>query len=145
EVGFRTYSQYGFNRFKKRTVHYGIMSVKLPRKLPNVVFDSLKHQRRQFRIVFDGKQHISLEGNFNKYFATYFGTDYTIDDLSFITPEVMEALITASDYDIEIVHDSLLLFGQVDSDPAEQLEEMNKALHLIRKKLLHNILSYRDE
>lgn len=145
EVGFMAHGQTGLYRLRKRMVHYGVMSITLPRKLPNVVFDSLKHQKRQFRLIFDPKQHISLEGNFDKYFATYFGTDYTIDDLSFITPEVMEALIAADAYDIEIVHDKLLLFGPVADDPAAQLKDMTTDLHFIRKKLLNNILTYRDE
>lgn len=145
EVGFHAYGHKRHNRFKQELVHYGVMSVKLPRRLPNIVFDSLDHQKRQFRIVFDENQRISLEGNFDHYFATYFGNGYIIDDLSFITPEVMEALITAREYDIEIVHDSLLLFGPVSTDPETQLIAMNKALKRIRKKLLNNILTYRDE
>lgn len=145
EVCFKTYGHNGRQKLKQKTVHYGVMSVKLPRRLPNVVFDSLKHQKRQFRIIFEGNQRISLEGNFDHYFATYFGKGYIIDDLSFITPEVMEALITAQDYDVEIVHNSLLIFGPLDTDPARQLREMSSALQLIRKKLLNNILTYRDE
>lgn len=145
EVAIEAYGQTGLNRLNRQTVYYSVMSIKLPRKLPNVVFDSTRHQRRQFRVVFDPKQYIQLEGNFNKYFATYFGKGYAIDDLSFITPEVMEALITAQDYDIEIVRDSLLLFGPIAGDPAAQLNEMSQHIHLVRDKLLNNILTYRDE
>ncbi len=145
EVSFKARGQSGLGRLKKRLVHYSVMRVQLPRKLPNVVFDSLEHQRRQFRVVFDSKQYIQLEGNFNKYFATYFGNGYTIDDLSFITPEVMESLINAKNYDIEIVHNSLLLFGPIQSYPKVQIEDMSQAIKLIRKKLLNNILTYRDE
>lgn len=145
EVGFKTSGQRGLSRLKHRVVHYSVMRVTLPRKLPNVVFDSLEHQQRQFRMVFEGSQYIRLEGNFNKYFATYFGKGYTIDDLSFITPEVMEALLAARTYDIEIVHNSLLLFGQIQTDPQTQLQDMSQAIHTIRQKLLNNILTYRDE
>lgn len=145
EITFKASGQGKLNQFRKKTVYYGIMRMKLPRRLPNVVFDSIEHQHRQFRLVFDPKQNIQLEGNFNKYFATYFGNSYKIDDLSFITPEVMLALIAAKDYDIEIVHNSVLLFGQIQETPEAQLKEMSQKLHVIRKKLLNNILTYRDE
>lgn len=145
EIGFLAKAQSGPKKYRTKMVHYGVMSVKLPRKLPNVVFDSLKHQRRQFRVLFDPKQYIQLEGMFDKYFATYFHQEYTIDSLSFITPEVMEALIEADEYDIEIVHDRLLLFGPTKPDAQAQLEDMSKAVMRIRKKLLNNILTYRDE
>lgn len=145
EIGFKARGQYGLNRLKKRTIHYSVMRVELPRKLPNIVFDSLVHQRQQFRVVFEKKQYIQLEGNFNKYFATYFGASYTIDDLSFITPEVMEALLDAQQYDVEIVHNSLLLFGPIQSKPQAQLKDMCRIIVAIRESLLPNILTYRDE
>ena len=145
EISFKARGQTGLSRLKKQIVRYGIMHMKLPRELPNIVFDSNQHQHRQFRMVFESKQHIQLEGNFNKYFATYFGDGYTIDDLSFITPEVMMALIDAKDYDIEIVHGSLLLFGQIWEDPVAQLDDMRYKINIIREKLLNNILTYRDE
>lgn len=146
EVSFKARSrQFGLSWLKRRWIHYAIIRLELPRKLPNVVFDGLEHQKKQFRIVFESKQNIMLEGNFNKYFATYFGSGYTIDDLSFITPEVMEALIEARDYDIEIVHNSLLLFGPVEPNPESQLKEMSLLIKNIRTQLLNNILTYRDE
>ena len=145
EISFKARGQAGLNRFKKRRITYAVMHTSLPRKLPNVVFDSINHQRKDFRVVFDRAQRIQLEGNFNKYFATYFGIGYTIDDLSFITPEVMEALIDAHEYNIEIVHDNLLLFSQTRSDPEAELLAMSSSIQTIRKKLLNNIIVYRDD
>jgi len=145
EISFTVRGHTGFSHLRKRRITYAVMHARLPRKLPNVVFDSIDHQRKEFRIVFDRGQRIQLEGNFNKYFVTYFGHGYTIDDLSFITPEVMEALIDAHEYNVEIVHDSLLLFSQVQSDPETQVLAMSKAIRLIRKKLLNNIIAYRDD
>jgi len=145
EISFKASGQAGFSHLQKRRITYAVMHMKLPRKLPNVVFDSIDHQRKDFRVIFDRGQRIQLEGNFNKYFATYFGSGYTIDDLSFITPEVMEALIDAREYNVEIVHDNLLLFSQTQSDPEAQLLAMSTAIQRIRKKLLNNILAYRDD
>lgn len=145
EISFMARSQTGFIHLKKRRVTYAVMHTTLPRKLPNVVFDSIDHQRKEFRIVFDRAQRIQLEGNFNKYFMTYFGIGYTIDDLSFITPEVMEALIDAREYNVEIVHDNLLLFSQTRSDPEAQILAMSGAIQNIQKKLHNNITVYRDD
>lgn len=130
---------------KYQTVRYAIMAVKLPRKLPQVLFDSLKHQKRQFRLVFDQRQALRLEGSFEKHFTTYFPQQYQIDGLSFITPEVMEALVEADDYDFEIASDSLLMFGQLQDDPVAQITDMQQKILRVRDKLLHNILTYRDE
>jgi hypothetical protein len=145
KISFKARGQTGFSHLEKRKITYAVMYTGLPRKLPNVVFDSIDHQRKDFRIVFDRGQRMQLEGNFNKYFVTYFGYGYTIDDLSFITPEVMEALIDAREYNVEIVHDSLLLFSQVQSDPEAQILAMSNAIQIIRKKLLNNIVAYRDD
>lgn len=57
----------------------------------------------------------------------------------------MEALLVAHNYDIEIVHNSLLIFGQIQDDPEAQISEMSQCILIIRKKLLNNILTYRDE
>ena len=57
----------------------------------------------------------------------------------------MEALIDAREYNVEIVHDSLLLSCQVQSDPKAQILAMSKAIQLIQKKLLNNIVAYRDD
>jgi hypothetical protein len=120
------------------------MSVKLPRKLPHVIFDSKKSRGRQFRFFIDADQKHSLEGNFDQYFTTYFPKLYRVDSLSFITPDVMHAMIAASEYDIEILDDQLFIYGSLD-DPNQQIEAMALKIGAIKKELLDNILTYRDE
>ncbi len=144
DLKYATYLETRYGTYRKAVIYYGVMSTDLPRALPNVVFDSLKQRGRQFSTVFDKKQLHSLEGDFDQHFATYFARDYTIDSMSFITPDVMEALIEADDYDIEIVGKQLLIYGSM-YEPSLQLKEMSEKLGIIKKQLLDNILTYRDE
>lgn len=146
------YADFSYDIFKKTkygeyraiTVYYSVISTKLPRSLPRIFFDSFKARKRQFRLTFSGKQLHSFEGDFDKHFATYFPYNYHIDNLSFLTPEVLWALRAADDYDIEIVGDQLYLYGDL-RDPATQIPEMAAKLTEIKQKLLHNIVTYRDE
>ena len=144
DLEYAVYRQLKNGEYKEAKIFYAVISTVLPRKLPNVVFDSKKQRGRQFKTIFDSKQLHRLEGNFDNYFATYFAETYTIDSLSFITPDVMLALIDASDYDIEIVGDRLLMYGPVYA-PSLQVAEMAQKLAAIKKQLLDNILTYRDQ
>lgn len=146
------YCDFSYNYYRKMkhgeycagTVYYGVMFAKLPRKLPNVFFDSKKARGRQFRFTFKRNQRHSLEGNFDEYFATYFPDDYTIDSMSFISPDVMHALIDAAEYDIEIVGDIVCLYGPIYTNENDLLL-MSQKLVVIKSQLMENILTYRDE
>jgi hypothetical protein len=130
--------------YKSATVYYGIMSVTLPRDLPNIFFDSKLARGRQFRFEFDSSQCVKLEGDFNDYFVTYFPPQYSIDGLSIISPDVMLALEAAKDYDIEIQGNRVYLYGPL-YDVDQQLPDMFSKLQAIKKELLDNIVTYRDE
>ena len=137
------YQQVRSGEFKGAEVYYSAMSAKLPRILPNVFFDSKSERGRQFKAKFTKDQRHSLEGNFDTYFDTYFAEGYTLDSLSFITPDVMEQLIRASSYDIEIVQDRVLLYGPVFVD-ASMLQDMAAKLLAVQKELAENADTYRD-
>jgi hypothetical protein len=142
-----TYSIYQETRsgeYKQATIYYAVMAVELPRVLPNVLFDSKLDRRRQFKAVFAADQRHELEGDFNNYFDTYFAEGYTVDSLSFITPDVMQAMIAADDYDIEIVGNHLLLYGPV-LEAAAQLQEMSQKLVAIKQALQVTAADYRDD
>lgn len=123
--------------------NYGILSVKIPRKLPNVFFDSRQSFGNQFKHhISKGLVH-SLEGDFDHYFTTYFPKDYAIDSMSFITPEVMVSIRDAAEYDVEIFGDHIFLYGkQVTS--IGQLEDMRSKASSIKHSLMNNLLTYRD-
>ncbi len=144
ELSWSKYRHYKGGEYKSVEIFYGVMMAQLPRKLPNVFFDSLKARRRQFRLEFKKRQLASLEGDFDKYFATYFPENYAVDSMSFISPDVMWALKDAAAYDIEIVDDYVYIYGPLLSPPS-QLGEMSSKLLPIKKQLLDNIGTYLDE
>lgn len=141
---YSTYERTKYGDYKAADVYYGVMAAKLPRVMPNVFFDSKTGRGRQFKAQFVKQQRHSLEGNFDQYFDTYFSQGYTIDSLSFITPDVMEALIAASEYDIEIVGDQVLFYGPIYTDAA-RLDGMASKLLLVQSELAHNAQTYRDD
>lgn len=142
-----TYDLYQRSRngdYKTQRVYYAIMSATLPRKLPHIFFDSLKARKRQFRLEFARSQIYKFEGDFNESFAVYMPDSYKVDSLSFISPEVMLALRAADDYDIEIIGDQVMLLGSL-GDPKTQVPDMAAKLAAIKKELLDNIDTYRDD
>lgn len=138
------YEQTKNGEYKAAVIYYGVMAARLPRVMPNVFFDSKAERGRQFKAQFAANQRHSLEGDFDQYFDTYFVEGYTIDSLSFITPDVMLALEAASVYDIEIIDDQVLLYGPVYVD-ATRLDDMAAKLLAIQAQLAENARTYRDE
>lgn len=141
---YNIYHKMKGGEYHAATVYYGVLAVDLPRALPNVFFDSIKARHRQFRFHFARSQRHSLEGDFDKHFVTYFPPDYTIDSMSFISPDVMWALREAADYDIEIFEDRLFLYGPL-YEPTQEIPDMYRKAMEIKKQLLDNITTYRDE
>ncbi len=152
EVGKYTYADYAYEIYQRSkhgeyhtaTHYYSVIAAKLPRKLPHVLFDSLKSRKRQFRFMFAGNQLHNLEGDFNQHFAVYFPYEYHIDSLSFLAPDVLWAIRAADEYDIEIVGDAIYLFGS-QSDPDTQIKEMSEKLDEIMRALGRSLEIYRDE
>ena len=144
EYTFKSYSKTKHGRVDRTEYFYAIATFKLPRKLPNVLFDSKLTGGREFKALLDDSQKHSLESVFGNYFDTYFHEDYTIDSLSFITPEVMEAIMEAKEYDVEIHGEYLYLYNELENMP-KQLLQMKTFGEKIYKKLENNIYSYRDD
>lgn len=139
---FDIYREAKKGRYLSKHVYYSVIEISLPRKLPHIVFDSKKARGRQLYFNFDKNQRIALEGNFSTYFDTYFPAHYQIDLLSIITPEVMEVLLSAKDFDIEIYNDQLRLYA-----PLLRANRVADAIHTgisISKKLMNNINTYSD-
>jgi hypothetical protein len=125
-------------------IYYAVVSIKLPRQMPHIFFDSKKLRGSQFSKIYKESQQHSLEYNFNNYFDTYFPDGYTIDAMSYVTPDVMECLIAAQDYDIEMVDDRLFIYGYMRNDEQSILSILEKADGL-HKRLKHALKIYRDQ
>jgi hypothetical protein len=123
--------------------YYTIFQARLVRQLPHVVFDSKQANGSQFKTVYAQTQRLSLEGNFDTYFDTYVPETYNIDTLSFITPEVMEELLAARGYDIELVDNKLFCFGPLTA--LEDLAEFRQIGLRLQAGLNDNVKTYKDD
>lgn len=139
----RTFSYAIYNRYnKQKTILYSVMTIPLDRNMPHMLFDSKKSNGRQYRALYDHTQRQKLEANFEKHFTTYFPRHYSIDGRSIIGPEVMEALIQADEYDIEIAGSSLYLSSPlVRPDKLEDI--INKGTDIYRS-IEHEVNVYKD-
>lgn len=125
----------------------GIIAIKLGRELPHIVFDNKKNNfmSSNLPVSFDSRQIVSLEGDFDKYFTTYIPDGYVIDVLSYVTPELMQALKTeAAMFDVEIVGDEIFLYkdGAIIYD--KELESMLQSVAVLVKEFVENTKYYSD-
>lgn len=121
---------------------YTIYEVKLKRLLPHLIFDSKKAKGSQFKILYLRAQKLSFEGNFDDNFESYGPKTYHVDTLSFITPEVLQAMLRLNDCDIEIIDDSLLVFSPLLT--YDEIPELKSRADELVRVLSDNIDTYRD-
>jgi hypothetical protein len=79
----------------------------------------------------DGKQPLSLEGIFYKYFDVFVTTGQETETLELLTPDIMEEFIAhASRYHIEMVDDKIYI---VYGDVITELKELQTMFELAKK------------
>jgi hypothetical protein len=148
EIGNYMYaSGSGRSRTEK---HWGYVRVKLVRKLPhmlldaksNNIFGKLSNLPESF-----GKQTLSLEGDFDKYFTLYVPEGYQRDALYALTPDVMAALVDAGkEFDIEIVDDELFIYGPaIDLGLQSRIEPLLAVVDRIGTELRDQTDRYHDD
>lgn len=130
--------------------HWGYVRVKLVRKLPhmlldaksNNIFGKISNLPQSF-----GRQSMSLEGDFDKYFTLYVPNGYQRDALYALTPDVMAALVDAGkNYDIEIVDDELFIYGPaIDLGLQSKVEPLLNIVDRIGSELRDQTDRYRDD
>ncbi|ODU77505.1 MAG: hypothetical protein ABT08_06625 [Microbacterium sp. SCN 71-21] len=112
---------------RDRTTHrWGYVAVRLDVPLPNIVLDAVGNNRMfgasNLPADFARSQHLSLEGDFDRYFRLYCPAGYERDALYLFTPDIMARFIdSAAALDVEIVDDRLFLYAERDLvtlDPA---------------------------
>lgn len=139
---FNFYRETKYGDYLSKQAYYTVLEIKLNRVLPHILLDSKSAKRRQFKYKYVGAQKFSLQGAFDDVFDTYAPHSYHIDSLSFVTPEVMEVLMMAKDYDIEIIDDKVFLYA-----PLLDLQKVEPMLQFgldIQKHFNDNIDTYRD-
>ncbi len=140
---FDFYRQTKRGQYLAKQAYYTVLEVQLIRRLPHVLFDSKATKKRQFKSLYLKTQRISVQGPFDDVFDTYVPQTYTIDTLSFISPEVMEVLVQASMYDIEIIGNKVYLYAPLLSK--EEFESLLTKGNTIARELNDNIDTYRDD
>ena len=111
-------------------LRYSVCELQLRRAVPQLVFDSKNSGRHQFKTVYLDSQKLELDSNLDKVFDSYCHQQLQIEALSFITPEVIEALIATGGYDVEFVEDRLLCYRPSLADKyLPDLKQKALALH----------------
>ena len=123
--------------------YYTVFEGVLNRSVPHLIFDGKKAKGRQYNKLYLQSQRLILEGGFSKIFDVYSPQHYQIDTMSFIAPDVMEALVALEDYDIELIDDRVFCSGPLLTE-REQSDLQQKSLLLI-EQLNYNLRTYRDD
>lgn len=118
EVGNHSYTV--SNGKNTTTSRWGYIAIRLDVPLPHIVLDA---QGNGVRLgLWERGQHLSLEGDFDRYFRLYCPTGYERDALYLFTPDVMARFIdSAATLEVEIVDDWLFLYSSTELstlDPA---------------------------
>lgn len=135
---------------KNRSEHKkGIVMLKLPRKVPHVVFDSKANNLwglNSLDMAFAKSQRFTFEGDFNKHFDVYAPQSYGRDVLYFMTPELMALLIDkAGKYDVEVVDDNLFFYAPEFDYKKNQLENIFQLIDTVGGEFSDNTQRYADE
>ncbi|KAA9089232.1 hypothetical protein [Microbacterium radiodurans] len=109
----------------QQTHTWGYIAVHLSTPLPHIVLDALGNNGlfgSNLPVAFDRDQHLSLEGDFDRYFRLSCPRGYETDALYLFTPDIMARFVdNAAALDVEIVDDWLFFYGKRDFstlDPA---------------------------
>ena len=105
------YSQSRYGSYKVSQQFYTIFEIKLRQTVPHLLFDSKTAKKQQFKTLYVASQKLEAAANFDQYFNLYSPKHHAIESLSFITPEVIEAMIDLKACDFEFIGDSLLCYA----------------------------------
>ncbi len=121
---------------------YCVLSIKLKSLAPHIFFDSQNTKGQQAKLFFEKNQEYTFEGDFNTHFNSYVAPGQSLDSLAVITPDVMQALINAQGYDIELIGDRVQIYAPFTKNAAEQFADMKQKGELIASELNSNIVNF---
>lgn len=142
--------QYTTGSGKNSQTHtVGIVELTLPHNLPNILLDSKANNYGSFDSLsqfVSGSQKLSLEGNFDSYFTLYTPKNYERDSLYFLTPELMQLLVSqGQNFDIEIVDNKLKLYIKGGVTYTEQgLKSLFAIIDSLGGEFIENTQHYTD-
>lgn len=123
----------------KRTYNYTIFEAQFNTNLPNIVLLA-----GGFSILFDtdmlpmikGKEKLSLEGDFNKYFTLYIPNDLQIEVLEIFTPDVMVEFIDKfQGMNMEISKDKMYIYTKKIVSTKKEILLMHELVSKLSDKL----------
>lgn len=135
----------------RRDYVWGYVRVDLPRPLPHMILDSRENNlfgMSNLPELFEKKQILSLEGDFDKYFTLYAPVQYRTDALYVFTPDVMATLIDhGKQFDIEIIDNNLYLYksGGFKLEYPATIESVIKITDIIQTEIKHQGMRYVDD
>jgi hypothetical protein len=145
--------QYSSGSGKNRTTRrWGFLALQLDRRLPHMVLDSKANNGlfggTNLPAMFDKKQILSLEGDFDRYFTLYCPKEYERDALYVFTPDLMALLIdTAAPFDVEIIDDWMFVYSATPFPPAAPgvYQRLLRIVETVGAKTLTQTDRYQDD
>ncbi|SIO16826.1 hypothetical protein [Agromyces cerinus] len=138
--------------------YWRYVAVQLDAPLPHMVLEPQTRQtdvtadaptdRRAFPVDFDDDQHLSLEGDFDRYFRLFVPKEYERDALYVFTPDLMAAMIDeAPGMHIEIVDDWVIFSrnGRADFASASTWAAIDRTANRAASRIVERGGRYRDE
>ena len=124
---------------------YTVFEAKLRQITPHLVFDGKAAKGRQFKSVYSKSQQLKgiFGTGFDRLFAAYSPAHHTIETLSFITPEVIEAVGVMGDCDLEFVDNSLLCYTSFLGP--NHLEDFRRRCFNLHAKVNDNLRLYKPK
>jgi hypothetical protein len=146
--------QYTTGSGKNSTTHYVIVTkIKLPRVLPQVVFDARSNNSlfgSNLPVRYDKVQKLNLESAVAKVYDVYAPNGYSVDVGSILAPDLLRQFIKyAPSSDIEIVDNILYVYNYASSftlsgSVLKEIEPLRIQAKGLAEALVDNIYHYRD-
>jgi hypothetical protein len=127
----------------------GFVAIGLDRALPHMYLASThRGDARAYVPQFKTDQHLSLEGDFDRWFRLYCPREYERDALYVITPDVMALMIDeAPGFDIEIIDDWMFVVARrpFDMSDGRVLDFAERVTATLGSQTARQSALYRDE
>lgn len=121
-------TRYGPRKYGER--YYTVLEMKLRRVVPHLIFDSKDANKQQLKSIYDSRQKLDALPALQDFFTVYAPQHHAVETLSFITPEVIEAMIEIRECDLEFVGDSLFCYAPLlDGNELANLRQSGFLLH----------------
>jgi hypothetical protein len=131
-----------------RMVASSFVAIPLERSVPNIVlFGKGIGALRRAGVAVGRRQHLSLEGDFDRHFTLYCPEGYERDALEIFTPDLMQLLLdTTTGCDVELVDDWMFVYARPRrySTP-DALGGLVAVTARVQAKIHRQTARYRDE